>query len=185
MVVQLGRACRNLANLKVRQPLSRLLVRGARFDAPYGDLAKDELNVKEVVFTDDPAQFNGYLLKPQLRVLGPKYGKQLGQISKALAESDGTAAVAALIINDTFDKTALVNSTDEVATNQKWIDGKPIYRKVFEVDNTELDSELMTQIPLNIDSPETMTNLQATIEFGTSTQPSIICIQDIRYIKHI
>lgn len=80
------------------------------------------------------------------------------------------------IINDNFDKTTLVNSTDEVATNQKWIDGKPIYRKVFEVDNTELDSELMTQIPLNIDSPETMTNLQATMEFGTSTQPSIINI---------
>ena len=81
-----------------------------------------------------------------------------------------------LIINDNFDETTLVNSTDEVITNQKWIDGKPIYRKVFEVDNTELDSELMTQIPLNIGSPETMTNLQATIEFGTSTQPSIINI---------
>ena len=81
-----------------------------------------------------------------------------------------------LIINDNFDKTALVNSTDEVATNQKWIDGKPIYRKVFEVDNTELDSESVTQISLNIADPETMTNLQATIEFGTSTQPSIINI---------
>jgi len=81
-----------------------------------------------------------------------------------------------LIINDNFDKTALVNSTDEVATNQKWIDGKPIYRKVFAVNNTELDSESITQIPLNIDSPETMTNLQATIEFGSSTQPSIINI---------
>ncbi len=81
-----------------------------------------------------------------------------------------------LIINDNFDETTLINSTDEVATNQKWIDGKPIYRKVFDIDNTELDSELMTQIPLNIDSPETMTNLQATIEFGSSTQPSIINI---------
>ena len=81
-----------------------------------------------------------------------------------------------LIINDNFDETTLVNSTDEVITNQKWIDGKPIYRKVFEVNNTELDSESITQIPLNIDSPETMTNLQATIEFGSSTQPSIINI---------
>ena len=81
-----------------------------------------------------------------------------------------------LIINDNFDETTLVNSTDEVITNQKWIDGKPIYRKVFEVDNTALDSELTTQIPLNIDSPETMTNLQAAIEFGSSTQPSIINI---------
>ena len=81
-----------------------------------------------------------------------------------------------LIIKDNFDKTALVNSTDEVATNHKWIDSKPIYRKVFEVDDAELDSESITQIPLNIDSPETMTNLQATIEFGSSTQPSIINI---------
>ena len=79
-----------------------------------------------------------------------------------------------LIINDNFDETTLANSTDEVATNQKWIDGKPIYRKVFEVNNTELDSESITQIPLSIDSPETMTTLQATIEFGSSTQPSII-----------
>ena len=79
-------------------------------------------------------------------------------------------------INDNFDKTVLINSTTETATNQKWIDGKPIYRKVFEVDNAVLDDTNMTQIPLDIDSPETMTNLQATIEFGTSTQPSIINI---------
>ena len=81
-----------------------------------------------------------------------------------------------LIINDNFNETTLVNSTTEVATNQKWLDGKPIYRKVFEVDDDELDSELTTQIPLNIDNPETMTNLFATLEFGTSTQPSIINI---------
>lgn len=79
-------------------------------------------------------------------------------------------------INANFAETTLINSTTEVATNQKWIDGKPIYRKVFEVDDTELDSELITQIPLNIDNPETMTNLFATLEFGTSTQPSIINI---------
>ena len=78
-----------------------------------------------------------------------------------------------LIINDNFDKTALVNSTDEVATNQKWIDGKPIYRKVFEVPNENLTVGA-TQIALDIDSPETMTNLQATMEYATSTQPSII-----------
>ena len=81
-----------------------------------------------------------------------------------------------LIINDNFDETVLINSTTETATNQKWLDGKPIYRKVFEVDDDELDSELTTQIPLNIDNPETMTNLFATLEFGTSTQPSIINI---------
>lgn len=78
-------------------------------------------------------------------------------------------------INDNFAETTLVNSTTEVATNQKWIDGKPIYRKVFEVPNANLTAGSM-QIALDIDNPETMTNLFATIEFATSTQPSIIAI---------
>lgn len=92
-VIQLGRACRNLANLKVRQPLSAMLVRGAKFDTPYAELAKDELNVKQVVFTDDVTAFSAFALKPQLRVLGPRYGKILGKISAALQAADGTRAV--------------------------------------------------------------------------------------------
>lgn len=94
-VVQLGRACRNLANLKVRQPLSRLLVSGAQFDEEYAALAKDELNVKEVEFISDASALNSYRLKPQLRTLGPRYGKLLGKVSKALHEADGDSAVAA------------------------------------------------------------------------------------------
>jgi isoleucyl-tRNA synthetase len=94
-VVQLGRACRNLANLKVRQPLSRLLVSGAQFDEEYAALAKDELNVKEVEFISDASALNSYRLKPQLRTLGPRYGKLLGKVSKALNEADGDSAVAA------------------------------------------------------------------------------------------
>lgn len=77
-------------------------------------------------------------------------------------------------INANFAETTLVNNTTETATNQKWLDGKPIYRKVFEIDDAELDSEYTIEIPLNIDGPETMTNLQATMEFASSTQPSII-----------
>ena len=92
-VVTLGRACRNLANLKVRQPSAALYVKGASFSAPYVELAKDELNVKELCFTKDASAFTGYLLKPQLRTLGPRYGKLLGAISQALKETDGTAAV--------------------------------------------------------------------------------------------
>ena len=92
-VVTLGRACRNLANMKVRQPAQALYVKGASFDAPYGELAKDELNVKEIVFTEDSSAFTGYLLKPQLRTLGPRYGRLLGKISAALKELDGVAAV--------------------------------------------------------------------------------------------
>lgn len=92
-VVTLGRACRNLANMKVRQPAQALYVKGASFDSPYGELAKDELNVKTIVFTEDASAFTGYLLKPQLRTLGPRYGKMLGKISAALKELDGAAAV--------------------------------------------------------------------------------------------
>ncbi len=94
-VIQLGRACRNLAGLKVRQPAAKILVRGAAFDGVYGELARDELNVKEVVFTDDASAFTGYKLKPQLRTLGPRFGRKLGQVSRLLAETDGSAAVAA------------------------------------------------------------------------------------------
>ena len=94
-VIQLGRACRNLASLKVRQPAAKILVRGAAFDAPYGELARDELNVKEIIFTEDAAAFTGFKLKPQLRTLGPRFGKKLGQVSRLLSEADGAAAVAA------------------------------------------------------------------------------------------
>lgn len=94
-VVQLGRACRNLANLKIRQPLSCQLVKGAELDEAYKALAQDELNVKELVFTQDADAFTGYRLKPQLRTLGPRFGKRLGQISQLLAQADGSAAVAA------------------------------------------------------------------------------------------
>ncbi len=92
-VATLGRACRNLANMKVRQPAQALYVKGASFDAPYAELAKDELNVKTLVFTEDSSAFTGYLLKPQLRTLGPRYGKLLGKISAVLKELDGVAAV--------------------------------------------------------------------------------------------
>ncbi|NLW21110.1 MAG: isoleucine--tRNA ligase [Clostridiales bacterium] len=94
-VVQLGRACRNQANLKIRQPLSCQLVMGADLGEEYQALAQDELNVKEIIFTQDPDAFTGYRLKPQLRTLGPRFGKRLGAVSKLLAQADGAKAVAA------------------------------------------------------------------------------------------
>ena len=72
-VIQLGRACRNTANLKVRQPVQKLYVKGAKFEQAYQELCEGELNVKEVIFTDDARAFTTYLLKPQMRTLGPKY----------------------------------------------------------------------------------------------------------------
>ena len=94
-VIQLGRACRNASSLKVRQPLQRLYVKGASFSAAYQELCEDELNVKEVVFTEDARAFTTYKLKPQMRTLGPKYGKLLGKIGQQLAVMDGNDVVDA------------------------------------------------------------------------------------------
>ena len=73
-------------------------------------------------------------------------------------------------------KTELVNSTTEVETNQLWLDGKIIWRKVFEVPDAELDEVLATQIPMELEDPETLTNLQVTMEAGAPTEQSIINI---------
>ncbi len=94
-VVSLGRACRAAANLKVRQPVQTLYVKGTAFGDDFRALAEDELNVKSVVFTDDARAFTTYNLKPQMRTLGPKYGKLLGQIGQKLKELDGNDVVDA------------------------------------------------------------------------------------------
>ena len=92
--VVMGRACRNEAAIKNRQPISRMYIK-ADFTLSefYQEIIEDELNVKEVVFTDDVRDFTSYTFKPQLRTVGPKYGKQLGGIHKHLAALDGNAAM--------------------------------------------------------------------------------------------
>ena len=92
--VVMGRACRNEAAIKNRQPISRMYIK-ADFTLSefYQEIIEDELNVKEVVFTDDVRDFTSYTFKPQLRTVGPKYGKQLGSIQKHLAALDGNAAM--------------------------------------------------------------------------------------------
>lgn len=93
-VVVMGRACRNGANIKNRQPIGMMFVKApAALDSFYQDIIKEELNVKEVSFTDDVRAFTTYTFKPQLRTVGPKYGKQLGGIQKELAALDGNAAM--------------------------------------------------------------------------------------------
>ena len=119
-VVGLGRACRAAANLKVRQPLSTLYVKGTSFDEAFSALAEDELNVKKVVFTDDARAFTTYNLKPQMRTLGPKYGKLLGRIGQHLKEMDGNDVVDAFNrgenVTFTLDGTEVVLSKDDVLT---------------------------------------------------------------------
>ena len=92
--VVMGRACRNDAAIKNRQPIGKMYIKADfSLDDFYVDIIKDELNVKEVVFTDDVREFTSYTFKPQLRTVGPKYGKQLGGIQKMLGSLDGNAAM--------------------------------------------------------------------------------------------
>ncbi|MCM1101320.1 MAG: isoleucine--tRNA ligase [Clostridium sp.] len=100
--VFMGRACREKAATKNRQPLRKMYIKIAAGedaerdflrDGFYTEIIADELNVKEVVLTEDVREFTTYTFKPQLRTVGPKYGKQLGGIQKALAGLDGNAAM--------------------------------------------------------------------------------------------
>ena len=93
-LVVMGRACRNASNIKNRQPIGKMFVK-ADFDLPefYQEIVADELNVKNVKFTDDVRDFTSYSFKPQLKTVGPKYGKMLGGIKAALNDIDGNAAM--------------------------------------------------------------------------------------------
>ena len=96
-IVVMGRACRNTANIKNRQPIGNMFVK-APFELSeyFTEIIEDELNVKKVTFTEDVSAYTSYTFKPQLRTVGPKFGKYLGQIQKALAELDGNKAMAEL-----------------------------------------------------------------------------------------
>ena len=96
-VVALGRACRNGAAIKNRQPLSKMYV-AADFTLPafFTEIIEEELNLKAVEFTSDISAFTSYTFKPQLRTVGPKYGKHLGGIKAYLSAVDGNAAMAEL-----------------------------------------------------------------------------------------
>ena len=93
-IVVMGRACRNTANIKNRQPIGKMFVKASfTLSDFYTDIIEDELNVKEMAFTDDVREFTSYSFKPQLRTVGPKYGKHLNAIKTALAELDGNKAM--------------------------------------------------------------------------------------------
>lgn len=107
-IVVFGRAARNAANIKNRQPIGTMYVKAPMsLSEFYQEIIEEELNVKEVKFTDDVSTFTSYSFKPQLKTVGPKYGKQLGAIKKALAEIDGNTAMDTLnaqkVLNFLFD----------------------------------------------------------------------------------
>ena len=106
-IVVIGRACRNTSNIKNRQPIGRMIIKaGETLSDFYVDIIADELNVKQVVFTEDVREFTTYTFKPQLKTVGPKYGKHLGFIQKSLASLDGNEAMdelkanGAIVFND-------------------------------------------------------------------------------------
>ena len=106
-IVVIGRACRNTSNIKNRQPIGRMIIKaGETLSDFYVDIIADELNVKQVVFTEDVREFTTYTFKPQLKTVGPKYGKHLGFIQKSLASLDGNEAMdelkanGAIVLND-------------------------------------------------------------------------------------
>lgn len=93
-LVVMGRACRNTANIKNRQPIGKMYIK-ADFEIPefYQEIVRDELNVKTVIFTQEVREFTSYSFKPQLKTVGPKYGKMLGGIKSALSAVDGNTAM--------------------------------------------------------------------------------------------
>ena len=96
-LVVMGRACRNSANIKNRQPIGTMYVKAPKeLPSYFVQIIEEELNVKKAVFTDDVSSYTSYTFKPQLRTVGPKYGKLLGKIQKALAGLDGHKAMAQL-----------------------------------------------------------------------------------------
>ncbi len=96
-IVVLGRACRNSANIKNRQPIGTMYVKAeSALDEFYAEIIKDELNIKEIKFTDDVSSFTDYSFKPQLKTLGRRFGKNLNEVREVLSAIDGAKAMAQL-----------------------------------------------------------------------------------------
>ena len=116
-IVVMGRACRNAAGLKNRQPLSRMLVKSSwELSDFYQSIIEDELNIKKVVFTNDIGSYISYSFKPQLKTVGPKFGKLVGGIRAALSELDGNAAMAEL--RNTGSLKLDINGTEAVLSEE-------------------------------------------------------------------
>ena len=102
--VVIGRACRNSTNIKNRQPIGKMFIKADwKLDEFYTAIIADELNVKEVEYTDDVRAFTSYSFKPQMKTLGPKYGKLLNAIRTALTEVDGNATMDKLNESGSFE----------------------------------------------------------------------------------
>ena len=116
-IVVMGRACRNAANIKNRQPIGQMYIKAEKaLPAYFVEIIADELNVKKADFTEDVSAFTTYTFKPQLRTVGPKYGKFLKGIQEALSTIDGNKAMAELKANGVLklsDVDASIQLTEE------------------------------------------------------------------------
>lgn len=111
-IVVLGRACRNTANIKNRQPIGKMYVKADReLKDFYKGIIEEELNVKDVEFTDNVSAFTAYNFKPQLKTLGRRFGKNIGLVKEILAGLDGSAAMGELETKGTL--TINVDGVDE------------------------------------------------------------------------
>lgn len=149
--VVLGRAARNTANIKNRQPIGNMYVK-ADFSLPneFIDIIANELNVKNIIFTDEVREFTTYKFKPQLRVLGPKYGKLVGKIGQKLNEFDGNELMDKLnqgTVNFTIDETDIVLSKDDVLIEATQKEGfvAETDRGITVVIDTNLSPELIEE----------------------------------------
>ena len=127
-VVVFGRAARNTANIKSRQPIANMYIKAAKtLDAYFVDILRDELNVKNVEFKEDLSAFTAYSFKPQLRTVGPKYGKHLNAIKEYLANVDGNKAMNELkadgVIKFTADDTEIALAEEDLLIDSAKMEG--------------------------------------------------------------
>ena len=150
--VVIGRACRNEANTKQRQPLSKMYVKsGNVLDDFYQDIIKDELNVKAIEFTDDVSNFTNYTFKPQLKTLGRRFGSRLNALKEVLAGLDGSKAFAELnekgsITVDVAGESELLEKDDllvEAAKREGFVSGED--NGITVVLDTNLTPELIEE----------------------------------------
>ena len=174
-IVVMGRAARNTANIKNRQPIAKMFVKAPeKLPEFYQEIIEDELNVKSVEFTDDVRSFTSYTFKPQLKTVGPKYGKQLGNIKKALAELDGNAAMDTLnekgALTFNFDGNEVVLTKDDLLIDMAQTEGY-----VSEADNT---------VTVGLDPTLRPELLEVTMRSSARSRPCVKRL-DLSYGSHL
>ncbi|HAB59778.1 MAG TPA: isoleucine--tRNA ligase, partial [Lachnospiraceae bacterium] len=146
-IVVLGRACRNTANIKNRQPIGNMYVKGdVSLSKYFQEIIEEELNVKKVTFTDDVRDFTSYSFKPQLRTLGKRFGKQLNALKEVLANLDGNTAMDSL--NETGKLTIALDGVEEV------LDKEDLLIDAAQMEGYELNSDYGITVVLDTNLTE-------------------------------